>query len=80
MMEKSSSLTCILCKKLIPAKEHVHNCGDENYVKIQEYSMPSGFQNIFSIVGHIPMKVVCKFCNKNETSIILCTSLVSSKL
>ena len=69
-MENSSSLTCILCNELVPAKEHTHDCKDGNYTKIEKLVLPSGSPDTFSIVGHIPMKRTCKICNEQECSII----------
>ena len=39
-MENSSSLTCILCNELVPAKEHTHNCKDEISVQIVKANLP----------------------------------------
>ena len=69
-MEKPQELTCILCKKQIPAVEHTHYCGDGNYAKIEKSVLPSGMPDSFTIIGYIPTKVTCGFCNKNEISII----------
>ena len=69
-MEKPQGLTCILCKKQIPAEEHIHHCGDGNYAKIEKLALPSEMPDRFAIIGYIPAKVTCGFCNKNEVSII----------
>ena len=39
-MENSSSLTCILCNELVPAKEHTHDCKDEISVQIVKANLP----------------------------------------
>ena len=69
-MEKPQALTCILCKKQIPAEEHTHHCGDGNYAKIEKLVLPSEMPDSFAITGYIPTKVTCGFCNKNEVSVI----------
>ena len=69
-MEKPQELTCILCKKQIPAEEHTHHCGDGNYTKIEKLVLPSEMPDSFAITGYIPTKVTCGFCNKNEVTII----------
>ena len=70
LMEKPQELTCILCKKQIPPEQHTHHCGDGNYAEIEKLALPSEMPDRFAIVGYIPAKVTCGFCNKNEVSII----------
>ena len=81
LMEKPQALTCILCKKQIPAEEHTHHCEDGNSVEVLKiflgYEMPEHLKkdiksskNAFAIRADVSTTIKCSFCNKNEVSVI----------
>ena len=74
-MENSSSLTCILCNELVPAKEHTHNCKDEISVQIVKANLPkelpehlknviNNSENVFSIRAELSITQKCT-CDRN---------------
>ena len=65
-MEKPQELTCILCKKQIPAEEHTHHCEDgKGYVEIKKQVMPSGMPELFFIRGMVPTTAMCDSCHNS---------------
>lgn len=59
-----SELTCILCEQKIPAKEHVHNCDNNNYVEVEKLTLPKGTEDKFLMKGHQSKIDNCKKCDK----------------
>ena len=65
-MENPQELTCILCKKQIPAEEHTHHCEDgKGYVEIKKQVMPSGMPELFFIRGMVPTTAMCDSCHNS---------------
>lgn len=59
-----SELTCILCKQKIPAKEHKHNCDNDDYVEVEKLTLPKGTEDKFIMKGHQSKIDNCKKCDK----------------
>ena len=81
LMEKPQELTCILCKKQIPAEEHTHHCEDGNSVEVAKiflgYEIPEHLKkdiksskNAFAIRADVSTTIKCSFCNKNDVPTI----------
>ena len=94
LMEKPQELTCILCKKRIPAKAHIHHCENGNPVEVvkiflgdeaPEHLNIKNPKNAFAVRADVSITVKCSACNKNDVSVIknvwkMCSDISDGKL